>query len=304
VMRWVLTAWIAMGLGGLAIAGGMPGGEASRSPECFGSPSPAASLARSGSALAATTVTPQEEGQRVAFTVVYDNNPYDPGLRSAWGFACWVETPRGTLLFDTGGDGPTLLGNMARLGLDPRRVDAVVLSHIHGDHTGGLAALLDTGVRPTVYVPAAFPAPYRDSLRLRTILVEVTAALQVLPGVYTTGEVGSTIVEQALAVRTAKGLVVITGCAHPGIVEMVRQSRRVAGDDVALVLGGFHLGGASRSQIAALVTDLQRLNVRRVAPCHCTGDQGRRMLAAAFGAGFSPAGVGWSIAFTATGGPQ
>ena len=293
-----------MGLAGLAIAGAMPGREASRPPEYLGSSSPTPSLARSGTALAATTVTAQEEGQRVAFTVVYDNNPYGPGLRTAWGFACWVQTPGGTLLFDTGGDGPTLLGNMARLRLDPRRVDAVVLSHIHGDHTGGLAALLDTGVRPTVYVPRAFPAPYRDSLRFRTTLVEVTGALRVLPGVYTTGEMGSAIVEQALAVRTANGLVVVTGCAHPGIVQMIRRARSVAGDEVALVLGGFHLGGANRSQIAAIVTDFRRLRVRRVAPCHCTGDQARRMLADAFGAGFSPAGVGWSIAFKAASGSE
>jgi metal-dependent hydrolase (beta-lactamase superfamily II) len=50
----------------------------------------------------------------VTFTVVYDNNPYAPGLRAAWGFACWVQTPGGALLFDTGGDGPTLLGNLAK----------------------------------------------------------------------------------------------------------------------------------------------------------------------------------------------
>ena len=117
------------------------------------------------------------------FTVVYDNNEYDPALRTAWGFSCWVETGEATVLLDTGGDGPTLLGNMAKLDLDPQVIDAVVLSHIHNDHTGGLAALLDTGAKPAVYVPAAFPASFKTDVSARTGLVEVTGPIEVLPGV-------------------------------------------------------------------------------------------------------------------------
>lgn len=231
----------------------------------------------------------------MTFTVVYDNNAYDPALRTAWGFGCWVETPQGVVLFDTGGDGPTLLGNLAQLGLDPRAVDAVVLSHIHGDHTGGLMGLLDAGAHPAVYVPAAFPRSFKEAVRARTDLVEVTGPVEVIPGVYTTGEVGSSIVEQALAVETGEGLVVVTGCAHPGVVEMVRRAKEAVGGEVALVMGGFHLGGASRSQIQAIITDLRSLGVRRVAPCHCSGDLARRMFAEAFGPDFFPAGVGWRI---------
>ena len=113
------------------------------------------------------------------FTVVYDNNVYDAALRTAWGFACWVETPEGRVLFDTGGDSPTLLGNLARMGLDSQVIDAVVLSHAHGDHTGGLAGLLDTGVRPMVYVPAAFPASFKENVGARADLVEVTGPVEI-----------------------------------------------------------------------------------------------------------------------------
>jgi hypothetical protein len=112
--RWVLATWIALGLCSLAIDGGMPGPEASSAPGTVEYQVPAARLARAGTALAAATVTPQRGDRRVTFTVVYDNNPYAPGLRAAWGFACWVQTPGGALLFDTGGDGPTLLGNLAK----------------------------------------------------------------------------------------------------------------------------------------------------------------------------------------------
>jgi len=102
------------------------------------------------------------------FTMIYDNNEYDPALRTAWGFACWVEVGEATVLFDTGGDGATLLGNLAELKLDPQEIDAVVLSHIHGDHTGGLVGLLETGARPTVYAPAAFPASFKADVSART----------------------------------------------------------------------------------------------------------------------------------------
>ena len=194
----------------------------------------------------------------MTFTIVYDNNAYDPALQTAWGFACLVETGAGTVLFDTGGEGPTLTGNMARLGLDAQAIDAVVLSHAHADHTGGLQSLLDMGVRPTVYVPAAFGTAFKDAVRARTELVEVTGPAEILPGVLSTGMVGSGIVEQALAVETGEGLVVVTGCAHPGVAEMVRRAREAATGEVTLVVGGFHLGGASERQVRGIIAEFRR----------------------------------------------
>jgi 7,8-dihydropterin-6-yl-methyl-4-(beta-D-ribofuranosyl)aminobenzene 5'-phosphate synthase len=245
----------------------------------------------------------------VTLTIVYDNNAHNPLVRTDWGFACLVKTPGTTLLFDTGADGRTLLGNMAALGLDLEAIDVIVLSHIHGDHTGGLTALLDTGIRPTVYVPATFPVSFKDDVRARTSLVEVQGPMEIYPGIHTTGEMGSSLVEQALVLTTGDGLVVVTGCAHPGVVEMARQAREVARQarevarqarevvegDVALVVGGFHLGQASRSRIDDVIAEFRRLGVWRTAPCHCTGDRARRMFADAFGADFILTGVGGVI---------
>jgi 7,8-dihydropterin-6-yl-methyl-4-(beta-D-ribofuranosyl)aminobenzene 5'-phosphate synthase len=240
----------------------------------------------------ATSEETLEGMEMVTFTILYDNNAYDPALRTDWGFACLVETAAATVLFDTGGNGTILLGNMAELGFDPQAIDVVVLSHAHGDHTGGLAALLDTGITPTVYVPAAFPASFKADVRARTDLVEVTDPVEILPGIYTTGQVGSGIVEQALVAETGDGLVVVTGCAHPGVVEMVRRAKETAEGEVALVLGGFHLRDASQAQIEAIIADLRDLGVHRVAPCHCTGDVARQMFADAFGVDCTLAGVG------------
>jgi 7,8-dihydropterin-6-yl-methyl-4-(beta-D-ribofuranosyl)aminobenzene 5'-phosphate synthase len=130
----------------------------------------------------------------------------------------------------------------------------------------------------------------------QTELVEVTAPIEIVPGVRTTGEVGSGIIEQALVVRTDEGLVVITGCAHPGVVEMVRAAKETVASgvaaDVFLVMGGFHLGDAGRSQIQGIIADFGDLGVQRVAPCHCTGDGARQMFAEAFGDNCTLAGVG------------
>jgi 7,8-dihydropterin-6-yl-methyl-4-(beta-D-ribofuranosyl)aminobenzene 5'-phosphate synthase len=160
--------------------------------------------------------------------VISDNCGYEQGLQTAWGFACLVTSGTSTVLFDTGGDGPILPKNMAILGLDPLEIDAVELSHIHADHTGGLATLLEAGARPVVCVPAAFPASFENNVRVLTKLVEVSGPMEILPGIHSSGEVGKGIIEWALAVETGHGLVVVTGCAHPGIVEMAphRSSRR------------------------------------------------------------------------------
>jgi len=246
------------------------------------------------------TIAPTEEIDRVSFTIVYDNNRYDGRLQNAWGFSCLVETGEATVLFDTGGDSPTLLGNMSKLGIDPQTLDAVVLSHAHGDHTGGLGGLLGTGAQPTVYVPAAFSASFKKGVRAHTELVEVTGPTEIFPGIHTTGELGTGIVEQALAVETAEGLVVVTGCAHPGVVEMVRRAKESAGGEIYLVMGGFHLGSASRRQVEAIIAEFRDLGVQNVAPCHCTGDQAREMFADAFGDACILAGAGWTTTIGST----
>lgn len=223
------------------------------------------------------------------FATIYDNRSLYPHLASRWGFACLVGDD---LLFDTGGDGHTLLSNMAKMGIDPSRIGTVVLSHAHGDHTGGLGSLLGTGVRPTVYVPRSFPSRFKADVRSLTRLVEVREPLEIRPGVHTTGEVGRGLVEQALAVETEKGLVVITGCAHPGVVEMVRHARQIGEGEVYLVLGGFHLGGVSGRRVERIIADFRRLGVQKVAPCHCTGDRAIEIFAEEYGEDFIRVGVG------------
>lgn len=85
--------------------------------------------------------------EKVALTIVYDNNPYDERLETAWGFGCYVNVDGVRILFDTGGDPSILLENMAKLNIDVREIEIIVLSHIHGDHVGGLFGVLELNSR-------------------------------------------------------------------------------------------------------------------------------------------------------------
>jgi 7,8-dihydropterin-6-yl-methyl-4-(beta-D-ribofuranosyl)aminobenzene 5'-phosphate synthase len=200
------------------------------------------------------------------------------------------------LLFDTGGDGVILLENMKKLEIDPKRISTVFLSHIHGDHVGGLPAFLRQNSKVTVYVPGSFPERLKEEIRYRGAkLEEVRQAREVFPGVFTTGELDGGLKEQSLVLRSPRGLVVITGCAHPGIVNVVRQAKEIGKDRVHLVLGGFHLGGETTSTIEGIIEIFLKLGIERVAPCHCSGDRARKLFEKHFGHSYIPAGVGKEI---------
>lgn len=237
--------------------------------------------------------TSTEAADGVSLTVLYDNNEHDQRLETAWGFSCLVEGLEEIILFDTGGDDGLLLRNMRTLGIDPRDVDVVVISHVHGDHVGGLPGFLEENSAVTAYLPQSFPENIEDATReTGAEVVEVHEPVEICERVFSTGELGDGIKEQSLVIETARGLVVITGCAHPGVMNIVRRVKGLAGEEVHLVLGGFHLTGASEARIVGIVEDFQRLGVRKVAPCHCSGDMARGLFREAYGEDFIPAGVG------------
>jgi 7,8-dihydropterin-6-yl-methyl-4-(beta-D-ribofuranosyl)aminobenzene 5'-phosphate synthase len=206
-------------------------------------------------------MTLAEEPSAMTITVVYDNIGYDSRLRTSWGFSCLVELDESTLLFDAGGDGDVLLHNMSALGLDPLEIDLLAISHIHGDHTGAVGSVLAMGVRPVVYMPHSFPASFKDQVRSMTEVREISDPITIMEGVYSTGELGSDIIEQSLVLDTPEGLVVITGCAHPGIVNTVRRAKKLHHDEIYLVMGGFHLREKSQAELEDIIAELQRLGV-------------------------------------------
>ena len=114
------------------------------------------------------------------------------------------------------------------------------------------------------------------------------------PGVSSTGELGSWIKEQSLVVATRRGSAVLVGCGHPGIVEIVRKAMGM-GHEVYLLAGGFDTGSMTAYQVRALAVTLLGLGVKMVAPCHCSGDTARALLAEEFGDEFVENGAGMTI---------
>lgn len=229
----------------------------------------------------------------VTISVFYDNRPYAEGCEPAWGFSCLVTGSERSVLFDTGGDGDILLKNMKRLGLEPDSADVVVLSHAHWDHTGGLKNVLERNGDVTIVSPSDFVDSVRGIMQeSEGRIIAASDHLSICNGVYSTGEMGGSIPEQSLVVRTDRGLVVITGCAHPGIVKILDRVREMFDENILLVMGGFHLINKSEDDLREIIDRFRALGVAYAAPCHCSGDRAIEAFAADYGDHFIKIGAG------------
>ena len=185
-----------------------------------------------------------------SITILYDNTACRKTLAADWGFACLVQTRDKKILFDTGAKGPILLGNMRKLQIDPLEIDAVFISHGHGDHTGGLADFLK--INPVnVYLPdscANYSAPGE--------IIRVTGPLEIYPDIFSTGELQH--IEQSLVIREGNQVVVITGCSHSGVEEILAAASMFG--RIKALVGGLH--GFSDFRLLK--------NLETVCPTHCT----------------------------------
>ncbi len=226
-------------------------------------------------------------------SILFDNYPHNPRMETSWGFSCFIEGAEKNLLFDTGADGKILHHNMETAGIDPGQIDIILLSHNHWDHTGGLEALLPDIRDVGIYIPESFAGKFKNSIEKHgNRLYGVNDFAEILPAVYTTGEMGFMIIEQSLISRTDKGLVVMTGCAHPGIIDIVARADEAFEDPINLVMGGFHYRDKSKAECRQLAKFLKERSVQKVMPTHCSGDQTREILKEAFGENYVEGGVG------------
>ncbi len=275
-------------------------------PEATEEPTTAAPATATGSdAVTTTPVTSAEASTSastsprapVTFTVLFDDHAARPGVQAGHGFSCLVSGLEKTVLFDTGSHGDILLSNMKALMIEPGQIDAVVISHGHGDHTGGLVEFLGQNPAVSVYHPATCTGAFvRAAAEAGAALAPVEAAVAVCAGLFVTRPSGDPC-ESALLVETTRGRVLLTGCAHPGIVEMVKAASDLAGEPVRVVMGGFHLLSSSAGQVDRVVQGLKDLGVWSCGPAHCTGEAATTRMKEAFGAGAIEMGVGASIVF-------
>jgi 7,8-dihydropterin-6-yl-methyl-4-(beta-D-ribofuranosyl)aminobenzene 5'-phosphate synthase len=229
----------------------------------------------------------------IKITIVYDNYSYREGLKTEWGFAGVIERPDTTVLFDTGGDGKILLENMNKLDITPGDVDIVVLSHIHNDHIGGLDEFLEKNGDVTVHIPVSFPEDIENEIEKHgSRAVRISEPIPICKNIYSTGEMGTAVKEQSLVIDTPEGLIVITGCAHPGIVEIVKRAKQIIDKNILLVLGGFHLIRTNDEEIKSIARELKKMGVIYAAPCHCSGDNARQIFKETFEEKYLEVGLG------------
>ena len=265
---------------------------------------------------------------KICITVLTEDYAgYDSPLLGSHGISLLLQIygsdEQGIILFDVSQSSETILHNMEVLGISPRCVDLIFLSHCHYDHTGGLSGMvkaIDKKDLPVVGHSTLFRPHYELEPKLRHIgipkesnpdklgifarLVLIDHSFSLMRGVISTGEVvREESFEKALTLETftekhgklvpdeitddlslaikveGKGIVIITGCSHAGIVNIVQQAIRLSGETKILaVVGGLHLIDADEDRIDKTARALYDLNVQRLYVGHCTGLRGEAVL--------------------------
>ena len=227
--------------------------------------------------------------------IVFDNYNYShPELKSLWGFSAYLEAYR--LLFDTGSNGRVLLNNMKALDIDPKEVDYLFISHSHWDHIGGLDSLLELNPDLTLFVPESLSKHLIKDLRLlaKEVIVITDKPQRLFENLYSTGILGEEVPEQSLIIDGEKP-VVITGCGHFGIENIVSIASKAIDKPIRQVIGGFHLLHSDEGTIMETILKLKRIGVEWASPTHCSGDQAIELFAKSFGDHYIQGGIGARI---------
>ena len=242
-----------------------------------------------------TTVAMAVDLAPVKITYLYDNTEAVAGTLSSWGFAALIEAYGRRVLFDTGTGAEVLERNAAKLGADLGRLDALVLSHEHFDHTGGIAALGRRDGLPVYYPAGSNPnADFIAALdRAGMKRIPVTEMTAILPRISVSHQMrGPMAAEIALLIDTDDGLGVIVGCAHPKPDVMLAQIKQQTGRPVLMLIGGFHLLDYSGEAINRTIANFEEQGVRYVGPTHCTGGAATDAMRRSWGDRFVEGGVG------------
>lgn len=232
----------------------------------------------------------------VTVTIIYDNYQDDASLGTDWGFACLVEYQENQLLFDAGRQADLFKKNVKQLDIHPEEIPSLFISHAHGDHTAGIPWI--TEINPTIkcFLPATYATDLKASGNLPANSTGYEEPTHLYGPFYTTGDGFEAFREQGLVIKTENGGVLITGCGHPGVVEMVTVAKENLGIDVHTVIGGLHLLQMADEQVLETAKKLQQMGVRQICPTHCTGDRAIALFKDSFGDGYISGGTGKKLA--------
>jgi len=212
----------------------------------------------------------------VQIKILYDNKAFNESFFSGWGFSCLAD---GHVLFDCGEKAEPLFSNMKAFRVFCEAIDTVVISHDHWDHIGALEEILKRRKGIKVFGLSSFSDKLKRTVkRSGSEFVEVGAVQRICENVFSTGPLkgkhkGQEISEHALALRAKTGLVLVTGCAHPGVVAFAETAAKAFPSEVfSLLMGGFHLLGYDEESLRCIQEKLCAAGLKRIAPAHCTGN--------------------------------
>jgi 7,8-dihydropterin-6-yl-methyl-4-(beta-D-ribofuranosyl)aminobenzene 5'-phosphate synthase len=228
-------------------------------------------------------------------TVLVDNNP-NGSLSSPWGLSMLIETQSQTILFDSGPNPNALEGNADLLGKNLSTVDICVISHEHPDHVDGLTYLSGIHNDLPLYTPYYGS---QDMYWMSGFSVSEVRNIKIIsPGIAIIG-----INEERSLVVNIKdlGMVILVGCSHPGVENLVARATRVFDvGNVFMVIGGFHMLSASLGSITSTVETLIELGVQKIAPIHCSGDPIKNFIQSGYTDNYINARVGFQIFLNST----
>jgi len=234
------------------------------------------------------------EVNTVKISIVFNNMAVREDLGYGWGMAAYIEGYEKDILFDTGENGRVLIENMKKLGLNPQNVDVVVLSHEHYDHVGGLMEFLSLNSDVDVFLLKEFSSEIKEKIKKTGArVIETHEGQEIVRDVFVTGALGKSIPEQALYMKTDSGIVIITGCSHPGIVNIVEKVKKLtSGDKIYLLSGGFHLMNSKEKETREIGEKLREIGVKKMAASHCTGEKAVQIFKEMWKDDFIPGGRG------------
>ena len=233
-----------------------------------------------------------------SITVLYDNYLFEGNCRAEWGYSCLVETPDITILFDTGGDPEILAHNIETLDIDIQSIDCIVLSHEHWDHVGGIATILGQKQDIPVYIPNGFPEETKNNIiQLGGNIIEQENATRITDSIAVTDTLNGPPEEHALIIKTNDGVILVTGCSHPGVDDLALNTAELTEDSIQLVIGGYHLGGATNYMLGRICDKLDEAGVLCVSATHCTGDEAIAYFRERYSEDYIESGVGFHYEF-------
>jgi len=230
--------------------------------------------------------------------VICDNRVHKKSseeLKVSWGLSIYIKYNL-NILFDTGEDEEVFQSNLEILSVPIEEVDFLVISHMDYDHIGGLSAVISENSDLKVLLPQGVDEDLKTSLfNDGAELIQARGFEEIAPKLYTTGSLGSEIPEQSLIAETDQGLVIVTGCAHFGIVNVLKEIKKNLTGKIFMVIGGFHLMAESNRTVRNIISDFRKLGVKKVAPAHCTGSRAIRLFEDEYKSDFIKVGVGRKI---------